>query len=347
MNTFKKIRQVFRDYFQKALIKEKFNGIYPFDLDDIHFTKHRSFGEKNPDKIFYVIYRNPMGAGFFSNFAHVVRQLKLIEGKGFTPVVDFQNFKTHYNVDNAINGTKNAWEYYFEQVSPYSLEEVYQSKHVLFCDGTYPLGVEFKEDELYEYFTKTFKVKQDVADILTQYEKEFLNKKVLGIHFRGKDMNIFPEHPFGATEKQMFKYTDEIIEKYGVNKIFIATDEKKYLENYKKRYGDIVFYADNFKTDKLNDLNQNSRENHRYLLGREVLIDLLLLLKCQGLLHGSSNVANTAKILNPNYEFTYFINNGSNSPNMYFARYLYGIKKRLPKNFGGLLDKIEVVVNNT
>lgn len=341
---FKKIHDALRKYIKKDFVQDKFNGIYPFGLNDIPFTKYKSFGEKNPDKVFYVIYRTPYEAGFFSNFSHVVGHLKLIEHTNFIPVVDFKNFKTFYNTEKPVNGTENSWEYYFEQPSKYSLDEVYQSKNVLFCGGQYPHGASFTADEAFKYYNEAFNVKKDILDIVKEYDKYFEGNKVLGIHFRGKDMNIFPDHPFGLSEEQMFKYTDEIIEKFGINKILIATDEKRYLDLYVKKYGDKVFFADNFRTEKINEFNINPRENHRYLLGREVLIDMLLLLKCNGLLHGSSNIPGIAKSLNPNYEFSYYVFNGKNAKNKYLARYLYRIKKVLPKNFGGLLDKVTITL---
>ena len=342
---YKKFHDFIRTYSKKDFVQDKFDGVYPFGLKDIPLTKYKSFGEKNPDKVFYVIYRTPYEAGFFSNFAHVVRHLKLIEGTSFIPVVDFQNFKTFYNVDKPINETENSWEYYFEQLSPYSLEEVYQSKNVLFCDGQYPHGVKFSESETYEYYNKAFRVKEDILKIINQYDEIFANKKVLGVHFRGKDLNIFPGHSFGVTKKQMFKYTDEIIERYGIEKIFVATDEKSYLDEYIKRYGDMVFFADNFRTEKINEFNITPRDNHRYLLGREVLVDLIMLLKCNGILHGISNIPITAKKINPDFAFAYEIDNGVNSKNKYFARYLFKIKKRLPKFLGGLLDEVNIKIN--
>lgn len=343
---FKKLHDIARDYVKKDFVQDKFDGIYPFGLSDLPNIKYKSFGEKNLDKIFYIIYRTPYEAGFFSNFAHVIGHLKLIKDTNLIPVVDFENFKTFYNTDNPINGTQNSWEYYFEQTSPYSLAEVYQSKNVLFCDGKYPHSVDFDTDEISDMYKQYFKLKPEILEKISKYDKYFEGNKVLGIHFRGKDMNIFPAHSFGATEKQMFKYTDEIIEKYNINKIFLATDEKKYLENYIKRYGKMVLYTDNFRTEKVNEFNINPRENHRYLLGKEVLIDVVLLSKCQGFLYGASRIPWAVKKLkHGNFEFIYEINNGSNSTNRYKARYLYRIKKILPKGFGGLPDEIKIIEN--
>lgn len=344
---FKKIHELTRNYVMKDFVQDKFDGVYPFNLENTLNTKYKTFGEKNPDKFFFIIWRTPYEAGFFSNVRHVIGYLKLIEGTNFIPVVDFQNFKTFYNNEKPINGTENSWEYYFEQLSPYSLEEVYQSKNVLFCDGKYPYSAEYKfiGNELNEYYAKVFKIKENISNLLIPYEEIFSNNKVLGIHFRGKDLNIFPGHPFGPTEKQIFKYTDEIIEKYGTDKLFIATDEKRYLDEFIKRYGTRVFYANNFRTEKINEFNINPRENHRYLLGLEVIVDTILLSKCNGLLCGPSGVSWAAQSLTDNYQFIYRINNGVNVNNKYKARYLYSIKKRLPRQLGGLLDQVSIIVN--
>lgn len=344
---YRKFKQFLKEYIRKDFTHDKFDGNYPFNLDDIPFTKYKSFGEKNSDKVFYVIYRTPYEAGFFSNFMHVIFHLKLIEGTNLIPIVDFQNFKTFYNNEAPIYGTENSWEYYFEQLSPYSLDEVYKSKHVLFCGGQFPHKSynEATPEEICYYYNKVFRVKKHVSEILAHYEKIFEQNRVLGIHFRGKDMNKAAGHSFAPTEKQMIKYTDEILEKYSIDKIFIATDEKRYLDLFIKKYSDKLFYSDNFRIEKVNEFNISPRENHRYLLGLEVLIDTILLSKCNGILCGASSVSYSAKHLNPNMEFEYYIDNGKNVANKYQARYLYHIKKRLPKHFGGLCDKVKIVVN--
>ena len=51
------------------------------------------------------------------------------------PVVDMKNFSTKYNELNKIKNTFNSWNYYFEPISKYSLEEVYESKSVIISTG--------------------------------------------------------------------------------------------------------------------------------------------------------------------------------------------------------------------
>ena len=87
-------------------------------------------GKLNPDKIFYIIQRHP-GYGLFSNVAFVINHLKVAKDYGFTPVVDMENYTTVYNEKKKVCNTFNAWEYYFEQTSNFTLEEVYNSKNFI------------------------------------------------------------------------------------------------------------------------------------------------------------------------------------------------------------------------
>jgi len=303
-----------------------------------------SFGKKNLDKIFYVIWLD-LGPGFFSILSAVLCHLKIADILGMVPVIDFQNFGTLYNENMPINNTKNVWEYYFKPVSSFNLGEVYDSKNVFFCSGSYPSSMSYSIttiDGLYdEIYKKYVFLQSHVEDCLKKYSESFKHR-VLGVHFRGKEQNLAPGHSFAPTEKQMIKYTDEIIEKYNIEKIFLVTEEQRYLDLFINNYGEKIFYTDSFRNYKTNSYNLSPRENHRYLLGLEVLVDAQLLSMCSGILCGDSNVSEYARFINnKKFEFIYIIRNGVNSQNLYLARYLYRIKKMLPSNFGGLLDIVD------
>ena len=56
------------------------------------------------------------------------------------PVVDWENYRLPHSEDVPVNGTCNAWEYYWKQPSLYTLEEVYRSKHVILSNMNIPSG---------------------------------------------------------------------------------------------------------------------------------------------------------------------------------------------------------------
>ena len=118
------IKELLFDHNAQPIIKNK-DYLHKNSIFD--FT---SFGNKNPDKIFYIIRRSP-GAGFFSNLTYVLGHLEIAKKHKFTPVIDMENYPTIYNEKKLINKTYNSWEYYFKKVSKYKLDEVYKSKNVI------------------------------------------------------------------------------------------------------------------------------------------------------------------------------------------------------------------------
>lgn len=350
MNVFKKwLIEKINTYVSKVFVEAK-----PFksfvDIKSLPAGYYKSFGKKNPDKTFYVIWLDHRGSGFFSNVSSVLCHLKIATDNGMTPVIDFKNFPTLYNEKGKINNTFNSWEYYFAPVSIYSLDEVYHSKNVFFSSGLYPKGMSYSITEnpgLYGIYTKHISLQNDIQAKIKSYTQQInFQDNVLGIHFRGQEQKYATGHSFPPTEEQMLRYTDRILQKYKISKIFLVTEDIDYLNLFIKRYGDKVYYTDMFRTRKVNAYKIRPRKNHMYLLGKEVLVDAMLLSKCRGLLCGDSNVSEIATFINhQKYQFHYKIDNGINSSNPLIARHLYGIKKYLPTRYGGLKDKLIITHN--
>lgn len=281
------------------------------------------FGDKNPDTVFYVIYRKGLGSGFFSNVFHVIGHIALAERLGFVPVVDMRNFQTLYNEEAPIEGAENAWEYYFEQLAPVTLEEVYASRHVVFCSGEF--FEEAYNNALAMKITATFlKVKQNIlSDVDAFFEKNFLQSRVLGIHFRGQEQKTAPGHPACPTVGQMLERTNSLLHSRKIDKIFLVTEEKSYLDIFIDTFGDMVLYTNAFRTYDINayTIRPYPRPLHMYSLGREVLVDTLLLARVDYLLASGndgiangSNVSLMAQVLNNSaYKSVELIYNGINS----------------------------------
>ena len=90
---------------------------------------------KRLTKKYYIINRSAGGAGFFSNYMWVLGHVIFAGKLGYIPVVDMLNFPTLYSEKEGVAGEKNAWNYYFENVSGVSLEEAYAS-------GSYVMGMD-------------------------------------------------------------------------------------------------------------------------------------------------------------------------------------------------------------
>ncbi len=309
------------------------------------FTK--TFGDSNPDKYFYVIRQPGAGRGLFSLFSSVLCHLDICDSLGFIPVVDFQNFSCVYN-DYECEDTKNAWEYYFEPVSQYTLDEVYSSKNVFFSIPSYPNGYSYSitaETKLHSTLDKYIKFKSSILEEVESYKQEFfLNRKVLGIHFRGQEMKTAPNHWYPPTKKQMKSAIDLLLEQYNFNALFIVTEEESYLDFLRSTYKSIDVLANNhYRTYGVNAYKQKPRKSHLFLLGKEIAIDALLLAHCQGLIYCTSNVATVSDFLNGSrYEAKLIINNGPNFSNPILAKYSWYVKAILPKSLGGFSSNFKV-----
>ena len=185
-------------------------------------------------------------------------------------------------------------------------------------------------------------MKQVYIDYVTDYfEKNNLkNKKILGVHFRGTSYKTSRGHIFPATKDQMKQNVDKIFSKEKFDKIFLCSEEKNYLDFFIKNYSDKLLYLNTYRSDQNDAFKKYNRKNHRYLLGDESIKEALILSNCSSLLFVRSNIINAANFFSNKEQNLYEIFNGFNSRNQFISRFLWFIKKHLPKNFFGLKDEI-------
>ena len=141
----------------------------------MNFVNHESciflikgLGNKNINKLFYVIKiyeKNKEGGGLFSNLLFILRHLIFAENLKAIPVIDLENFYNRYNEKQcSIWRTKNSWLYYFEPVSKYTLNEVYQSQNVLVTNGFFSKNMKknyHSDKNLIRIFKKYIKIKKN------------------------------------------------------------------------------------------------------------------------------------------------------------------------------------------
>lgn len=310
----------------------------------------KNFGNKNKDKIFYVIKlyeTNKEGGGLFSMVLFVLNHLKIVEKNNYIPVVDFENFYNRYNEEKPVNKIKNSWLYYFEQLSKYRLSEVYNSKNVIMTHGYFSkdMALEFVVDkEFRRIFLKYIKIRKKYLDNANKFYKFNLkNNKVLGIHFRGTDRQTGVNHPLPPTLTQMYHLADIALKKYKFNKIFLVTDSLYYLEKFKKKYKSILCYRkESFRSNQSKIFHLKVRKNHRYEIGRDNIEEMLMLSKINYLICSKSNLSQTAVMLSGKKYNVMEIENGKNSKRLIFAIVKFKFLSLLPEFLGGFNKKIPI-----
>lgn len=216
----------------------------------------KSFGSLNPELTFYVIRRRPPAAGFFSNVLFVCQGLLYASEKGFTPVVDMENYWVQeLSSVRKIKNTRNAWCYFFQQTSEYSLEEVYRSKKVIMSDASAPIErnhwlstkparpeILFKNIYvLKSIFEKFIIINRDSQEFIEKNQRklDFNPDQTIGVFIRG---TVYDNHVAGTffdipPLEVILSEMQLMMNRKSLNKIFLVTESflvyKKVYEFFK------------------------------------------------------------------------------------------------------------------
>ena len=199
--------------------------------------------------------------------------------------MDFKNYKTQYNIAD-----ENAWECFFEQISNYSLDEVYQSKNVvlsginaIYDTYSYLYNKSFDKDDLQKTHLlakKYIKFSKKAYEFYNKELKHISPQKNIGLYLRGTDyINL---KPTGENEKK-------------VNVFLVTEDERIYKEvklnlgerivivsfdNYIKNYSERDFLANGHS---LTQLGENA-----HIRGLNYLVKIMLLSNCKDIVGGKT-----------------------------------------------------------
>ena len=286
------------------------NSNYP--PNQIRFNE---LGPENPGRTIGMI-KFPEGwiptAGFFALMHRMLCGLYFADFTGMTPVVDAWT-NCAYEEEDAINGTKNVFEYYFEPLSDVSMPSALNSRcvvKILNPNMDFVLnkhGCEWFDmseayiEEMGRLYRKYIRFnKKTQIQLQKDTSKVLGNKKTLGVHFRGTDYVIGAAgHPVALQVEDYFEEIDKAIKECGFQKIFVATDDLNALRKFKQHYGRISYYKDVLRSEgriSVAFLERKGVTHPKYRSGYEVLRDAYTLSLCDGLISGKSQVPTNARI---------------------------------------------------
>ncbi len=291
----KKFKEIFTNTGPKILVNKKLKYINLKNLNNVYF---RSFGKLNKNKTFYVIRGNPY-EGFFSNITFILNHLKICDNFKFIPIINMENYPTLHNEVVSIKKVKNTREYYFKKLNNYSLKEIYKSKNVFLSSTKFEknMSLDMTDNTISTYFKK-IKLKDNIVKKANKFIKKNFkkNNKILGVYFRDSAYKTSRGHAFHPTIEQIIKNIELLIQKYKYNKIFLLSEDEKYLKVLQEKFKNKLVFIKSFKMNKIDSIDIYP-SNRRYLLGEEILIYTFILSKCQGLTYIKSNIISLAIML--------------------------------------------------
>jgi hypothetical protein len=259
----------------------------------------KSFGEENSEKTFLVIRLNNPFLGLMAIYNCVLGYLRIAERNGFIPVVDLKNYANGYLEDEEI-GKINAWEYYFEQPTSYTLEEVYRSKNVVFGTGVSPreaspailnllLSDKKKASYYYDLSNKYLRIKDSILEEISRDCQNLIGgKRVIGVSSRGSDMINLKGHAIQPSTSALMAKTKGLLVKWNCDYVFLATEENHVIEDFREEFGDKLLINDSFRISEFEVYKpfvniSSNRENDKFLKGLEYLNTILILSECNSL----------------------------------------------------------------
>ena len=261
-----------------------------------------SYGTENPDKTFYVVRRAGSKVGLFSLVLTSLGYIEYAVDHGYIPVIDMSNEDNTYMQQDRKG---NVWEYYFEQPCGYTLDDIRHSSHVIIgngiIDGHVPFpgeNIAYNEEELKKWRTVADRyliVRPEIRQEADELWKRLAGReRVLGVLLRGTDyVNSRPKnHPVQPTIEQAINKIDEVLAKQEFSKIYLATEDAGIYQELCNRYGEKIVSMDvkRYITDKTENINEISvnKSTNKYQMGKDYLINILLLSKCDYLLAGNA-----------------------------------------------------------
>ena len=115
-------------------------------------------------------------------------------------------------------------------------------------------------------------------------------------------------HPVATELSEHIDEAKRAVSEHGFERIFLATDADETIQQFKATFGDMVVCHNDVtrlqKDSNLNDIHEltldlrDTRPEHGFLMGLEVLTDVYTLARCQGLIAAPSNVPYSALYIN-------------------------------------------------
>lgn len=254
------------------------------------------------------------GCGLWSMFFQIIGLIRYAERRDLEPVVYF-NDATCWWSPNGYNGSRNAWEYFFEPIGRVSAmellgtkqsslehasvqqlqdalpDDIVMSDYILDNVGHYD-HTEAQRQEYASIVERRIRVKSQVLAKLDPTLVEALTRGATAVHYRGTDK--FCESP----RPSVHEYYDALQHRVDPShKLFVATDDAPFLEWMIGTYGDRVLYTQAARSHDQVPLHIGPHRGPRQ--AEECLLDVLFMAKCQHLVHGNSSVTNGVLVFNP------------------------------------------------
>ena len=280
--------------------------------------RRKSYGPENPDKIVYIIRpiddKSPFYIGpvhnLLANYFYVLSHLQYARVKGWVPVVDQLNYPVYNSQSSPINGTKNAWEYFWEQPGEVTLDEAYRSNNVVLSKRSWfwewDIGYDaarYKDKNTVAFYSELAamaKLNEETRDHIAKAADDLLpkGKKVLGVNVRigGHSAHSAKHgegHPIQPELEELISDVKLIAQSLKADCIFVSSDTEYAVDRFKAYFGNNLIVYPRLRAAIGTEFAPDSQKNiygqgKSYQTALDYLTEMELLSRCDALI-GSVN----------------------------------------------------------
>lgn len=275
-------------------------------------------GEKNNGKIILYLANDLGYGGFCALWIYYLNRLSFAERMGMAMCINTYHSNVYQESKPYRGKRNNLFEYYFLQPGGISVDDALESKAVIYDWNNADYGFEdffhaggnndytYKEDEIEHFGRIQHKCLHFQPDIQEHLNADLSNillpqEKVVGVHARGTDYMIgYKGHPTAVSAETYIQKAKELLERSNAQKIFLATDDNGMLKAFLEAFGDrLLYYKDVNRSEGTvwNCEFDQERPHHRFLLGYEIIRDVITLGSCDSLVCGMSYVGFMARVI--------------------------------------------------
>lgn len=254
--------------------------------------------KKQPNKKILCVLTARDGAGMFSIFDDVLNLIIQYEEGIFGGVeVDFGRTGLYYDSKYG----KNWWSYYCEPISYRRISSFLIRKNIKRKMHLKTLNMlQNDRAKVFSFISKYFHIKKHVKDKIDAFaEKNFTNRFVISVHYRGTDKIL--EAPAVSYESVAHAVANAMQE-YGDKPytIFLATDEQAFIDYMVNLFGQQVCYNEDALRSHDGKPVHFNKNYSSYQCGEDAIVDCVLLSKGNLLIRCSSNLSRWSTYFNPN-----------------------------------------------
>jgi hypothetical protein len=277
------------------------------------------------ERKYFVVTRKQV-AGFFSNFFWALQGSITARESGLTPILQLG-----MQPGDSSRGRENpdaSWSKYFSVLDSSNSTRIPENLKT-FLDESDSRPAVRTFDQLVEGFSNTMPLRPEVIQMMDEDAKVLgINEKhrVLGVHFRGTDMNWHPEHPTPPSKAQMIRIINQTLVNDNFDLVFVATDTPSFVKSLRKQLKTRVLSFSGMREEVQQGTSTASPVFR-------VLRDSWILSKCQVLIHSESNVSSASRLFKGvEFEERIEIKLGNNPTHFVFSALNYLWRVAVPES---------------